>query len=50
MIDWYWYYLGTGSGIFSFMFILWLFDKLGIVEFTFKLKMGNRYKKLWKIR
>ena len=37
-MDWFWYFVGAGCGIFALLFVLWVYDKIGLLDVTIKIR------------
>ena len=48
MIDWTWYWIGCILSPPTVLFWLWFWNKVGLIEFTFKIKSGKKYNALVK--
>jgi len=42
MIDWFWYYVGCLVSPPTIFFVLWIFDRIGIIDF--ELYIGLKHK------
>lgn len=48
MIDWFWYWIGVFSGALVPFFVLWLYNKIGIINFEMRISEGKLFKKPFK--